>query len=121
MQWSIDGFTWQIYNTQSFKISGTNQHIDGPDLLEQVFNKYDIHSWGMFGTLIGYVVFFRVTQYLLFAIQTGMLKLPFSKSSDEEGGKSTSTPAYEAVPTQEKHQNPSASALEITGNKDSNI
>jgi hypothetical protein len=74
LQWSIDGFTWQIFYTQTFDVSGTNSKIDGPQLLEDVFHKYDIHSWGMFGALIGYVFFFRFIQYVLFAYQTGVWK-----------------------------------------------
>jgi hypothetical protein len=55
--------------------------IDGPQLLQEVFHKYDIHSWGMFGALIGYVFFFRFIQYVLFAYQTGVWKT-VSKEAD---------------------------------------
>jgi hypothetical protein len=112
-QWSIDGFTWQIYYTQTFKVSGTDTHIDGPDLLEQVFHKYNVHSWGMFGVLIGYVLFFRFSQYLLFAIQTGTITLPFMGSRQtqtEAAGQGTKVPSYQAVPTADKKDQ---SGLEI--------
>lgn len=68
----------------------------------------------MFGTLIGYVFFFRLLQYLLFAFQTGMLTFPFLRTSENDEQK----PSYQPVPTQDKKE--SGSALEVAG-KDSNI
>jgi hypothetical protein len=88
--------------------------IDGPDLLQQVFHKYNVHSWGMFGTLIGYVFFFRFIQYLLFAFQTGALSLP----STEQTSVTEAKPAYQAVSQDPKPS--SGSALEI-GNNDSTV
>ncbi len=47
--------------------------ITGDSILDNVFELKDTPSWGLFGALIGYVIMFRVTHYLVFAIQTGSL------------------------------------------------
>ena len=77
-----------------------------------MFNKYDIDSWGMFGVLIGYVFFFRFIQYLLFALQTGTITLPFlGQTADQEGsGDSGVKQSYRPVPTADKKDQ---SGLEI--------
>jgi hypothetical protein len=49
-----------------------------------VFNLDNVNSWGMFGVILGYVVFFRVVQYLLFASQTGHLKMPAWKMGKDK-------------------------------------
>ncbi len=82
--------------------------IDGPTLLRMVFHKYDVHSWGMFGTLIGYVFFFRFVQYFLFAYQTGAITF---RSPSVQPQEKTS---YQAVPTTENHKQ-SGSSLEVAG------
>ena len=76
--------------------------IDGPTLLQEAFHKFNVHSWGMFGTLIGYIILFRSVQYLLFAYQTGSIKLFSSSSPSSETQKSNL--AYQPVAMQEKKQ-----------------
>jgi hypothetical protein len=114
-QWSIDGLTWQIYFTQTFDVSGTDLKLSGADLLQQVFHKYNVHSWGMFGTLIGYVLYFRIIQYLLFAWQTGVLTFPSSKQQSDSAAMQ---PEYQAVSQEAKgRQGQSGSGLEIEKNE----
>ena len=40
------------------------------------FDLRDIPSWGFFGALMGYVIYFRAIQYFLFALQTGVISIP---------------------------------------------
>lgn len=79
MKWSFDGFTWQIFYPQTFLIDMTspNQYVDGEDVLDNQFGLRDTPSWGLFGALIGYVIFFRINQFFLLSVQTGTIKLPF--------------------------------------------
>ena len=49
--------------------------IKGEEILNNVFNLYNVPSWGLFGALMGYVFFFRFQQYFNFAKETE--KLPF--------------------------------------------
>ena len=41
-----------------------------------MFDLYNIPSWGFFGALMGYIIFFRFCQYFLFAAQTGVINVP---------------------------------------------
>ena len=65
---------WQIFITQSFA-DGAGNRIPGEQVLEGLFHLRNISSWGMFGTLLAYVAFFRLNQWFLLAQQTD--KLPF--------------------------------------------
>ncbi len=49
-------------------------------MLSEVFDLRHVNSWGYFGILIAYVLFFRFNQYFLFAMQTGTL---FAAKNDE--------------------------------------
>jgi hypothetical protein len=73
LRWSFDGFIWQIFRTQSFKVTGTPYSIQGTEILASVFDLHNIDSWGLWIALLGYVVLFRFTQWFLFALQTGTL------------------------------------------------
>ena len=77
LRWSLEGFVYQIFNTQDFKISGTTATMSGTDILDKVFNlnsdKVPSNGWAFFGVLMGYVMLFRVAQYFLFAYQTNTL------------------------------------------------
>lgn len=65
----------------------------------------------MFGVLIGYVFFFRFIQYLLFALQTGTITLPFLGQTDQEGGGDSGVKqSYQPIPTADKKDQ---SGLEI--------
>jgi hypothetical protein len=94
--------------------------LDGPELLQQVFHKYNVHSWGMFGTLIGYVFFFRFIQYLLFAFQTGVLTFPSTEQQAAASSTEPAKPAYQAVPAQDQKAASGPAALEI-GTNDSKV
>ena len=94
MYWSFRGFTWQIFYTQDFEVTGSDPAYDmsGEDVLSFFFDLRDVNSWGMFGILMGYVILFRATQHFLLAFQTGRRRLPrFSfgfLSSDSDGSES---------------------------------
>jgi hypothetical protein len=47
--------------------------ITGDYILDKYFDLKNINSWGLIGALIGYVIGFRVIQYLLFSYQTGYM------------------------------------------------
>jgi hypothetical protein len=53
----------------------------------------------MFGVILGYVVFFRVNQYVLFAWQTGHLTMPWEAAKEKESSAraSVSKDAFAAV------------------------
>jgi hypothetical protein len=69
----------------------------------------------MFGTLIGYVLYFRIIQYLLFAWQTGVLTFPSSKQQSDS---TAMQPEYQAVSQEAKgRQGQSGSGLEIEKNE----
>lgn len=96
--------------------------IDGPTLLQEAFHKFDVHSWGMFGTLIGYVIFFRFVQYFLFAFQTGSIKLFSSNSTTTTSSskRAATGQSYQAVSVDDNKQ--SRSGLEIdSANHHSNL
>jgi len=78
LHWSFNGFTWMIFRGQDFTVSGSDPKIEmtGKQVLDQIFNLRDIPAWGMLGVLLAYVVFFRVSQYFLFALQTNKLTIP---------------------------------------------
>ena len=78
MYWSFRGFSWQIFSTQDFDITGTSpvQEMSGKEILDYFFDLRDINSWGMFGILMAYVIFFRINQHFLLAFQTGPRRLP---------------------------------------------
>ena len=76
-QWAFDGFVYQIYHSQTFTVSGYSPAVTvtGDEILSSAFNLRDTPSWGLWAAVFGYVILFRVSQYFLFAMQTG--KLPF--------------------------------------------
>jgi len=78
MYWSFRGFSWQIFSTQDFDITGTMpvQQMDGKEILDSFFDLRDINSWAMFAILMAYVIFFRINQHVLLTVQTGPRILP---------------------------------------------
>jgi len=110
IRWSFGGFAWKIYTTiGSFEVSGSNpvEHMEGRTILADYFHLKNIHAWGMFGTLLGYVLFLRYNQYCLMAMQTGHMKIPFSFGGSVSPSLSSKTNASGegeriAVPTDEK-------------------
>ena len=89
--------------------------ISGMTILNKYFHLYDVHAWGMFGTLLGYVLFFRFNQYFLMAVQTGRIKLPlpsFSrggvKSEVSPSPSSMAASGHALVPTNEAEARDSA-------------
>ena len=92
IQWSFDGFTWQIFSTQTFTVTGSSTTVSGYYILDKVFDLRTVDSWGMWGALVGYVVFFRFAQYMLFAYQTGSFDGMISRIASGSG-QSTATGA----------------------------
>ena len=45
-----------------------------------MFDLRTVDSWGMWGALVGYIVFFRFMQYMLFAYQTGSFDWMFQSA-----------------------------------------
>ena len=74
--------------------------LTGKQVLDEIFNLRDVPAWSMFGVLLAYVIFFRVCQYFLFALQTKKLTISLSagtletRASDKEERQSES---YERV------------------------
>ncbi len=50
--------------------------VSGEWILNNVFDLHNIPSWGFFGALVGYVMFFRGCHYILFAAQTDVIHVP---------------------------------------------
>lgn len=74
MQWSFSGLAWSTFSSQDFLIDGNpDDKLSGEDLLRSSFRLKNINAWAMFGVLLGYVFFFRLNQYFMFAMQTGKL------------------------------------------------
>ena len=65
-RYSFDGYLWQIYSTQTFDVSGSTATITGKQILSTIFDLKDVNSWGEFGILIAWIVFFRITHYIGF-------------------------------------------------------
>jgi hypothetical protein len=68
-----------VFRDQEFEVAGIKprMELEGKYILDELFNLRDQSGWGMFGTLMAYVVFFRICQYFLFALQTGKIRIPF--------------------------------------------
>jgi hypothetical protein len=77
MRWSFAGFATQIFAGRDWDVSGYNGvEVSGKDILDNFFDLRNVNTWGMFGALLGYVVFFRCGQYFLMAAQTGFINVP---------------------------------------------
>ena len=70
-QWIFEGYSWQVFYSQTFAVSGTPLTVPGIDILHSTLSLYDVSSWGLFGATIGYVFFFRAIQWFLLTLQTG--------------------------------------------------
>jgi ABC-type multidrug transport system ATPase subunit len=104
MKWSFDGFMWQIFHHQEFLVDKTdpNVYVDGTDILDQNFDLRDTPSWGLFGALIGYVLFFRANQFFLLSVQTGSIKLPWPFSRSKTVNKDVARAPMETNTTTEE-------------------
>ena len=110
-----------IFRDQDFEVVNTSSSMEltGKDLLDGMFNLRDISAWGMFGTLLAYVVFFRGNQYFLFALQTKKIHLPFgfgrkatAPASSVKGRKKTPELEMKVTPSKDDTAS-SPNALEV--------
>jgi hypothetical protein len=63
-QYSFDGYVYQVYHSQTFTSMG--MEFSGDYVLDTVFNNRNTNSWGMFGVLIAWTMFFKVVHYSLY-------------------------------------------------------
>jgi hypothetical protein len=66
--------------------------------LEQNFRIKDVPSWGLFGALLGYVLFFRVQQYLNFAKETGKLCFVSKAENEFDSNEAPATSSQAIIP-----------------------
>lgn len=64
MQYSFDGYVYQVYHSQTF--TGMGMEFSGDSILDTVFNNRNTNSWGMFGVLVAWTMFFKVVHYCLY-------------------------------------------------------
>lgn len=55
---------------------GTSYDMSGKTLLDEMYQIKDVNSWGMFGTLLAWIVLIRIIHYALFVFDV----YPYLKS-----------------------------------------
>ena len=118
MYWSFQGFTWQIFSTQDFEVTGSDpvQTMAGKEILDVYFDLQNVNSWGMFAILMGYVLLFRATQHFLLAFQTGPRRLPrFSLPSFGSGGADEGTSLAKEEEKQQSGQQSGQQQSSVSG------
>eukprot|EP01031_Cornospumella_fuschlensis_P027142 gene27142-32787_t len=106
LKWSFNGLVWQVFHTQDFTIpdvdDDTVNSVSGESILSNVFELRDVPSWGLFGAVIGYAILFRFGHYILFAFQTGNVKLTFGHKSKADHAAAKGVGSREVMPVDEE-------------------
>lgn len=70
LQYSFDGYLWQVFNNQDFDVSGqANMILPGKTFLKNQYDLSDVNSWGMFGVLLAWIALFRIAHYAVFTYE----------------------------------------------------
>ena len=106
---------WQIFITQTFS-DGDGNEIPGELVLGDLFHLHHISSWGMFGTLLGYILFFRLNQWYLLAQQTDRLpfKLPSMPAISFDFFSSSGAEDADVIPDEVEAKHPTVDAASGT-------
>ena len=89
-KYSYDGYLYQIFHSQDFRVSGNPNSFSGDQALELFFAQSSMQSWGMFGVLVAWIVLIRIVHYGLFVFQfpslslTGMMQCCVCKPSSSK-------------------------------------